>query len=236
MQVVAVNGSARMEKGYTARLLTPLLEGMRDAGASVELFYAKRLDVKPCTGEFYCWYENPGECYIKDNMQSLYPKLREADILVLGTPVYIPLPGEMQNFINRLCPLVEPILHKRDGRTRAQLHAEVKIGKILLVSVCGWWENGNFGTVLRIAKELAKDMDVEFAGAVLRPHAYFMAENEEKARLIGDAAKTAGYQLVKKGKMDENLLKIIEQPLISEQELRRRENDEYRRLRRKSKK
>jgi len=36
--------------------------------------------------------------------------------------------------------------------------------------------------------------------------------------------------------MDENLLKIIEQPLISEQELRRRENDEYRRLRRKSKK
>ena len=72
--VVAVNGSARMEKGYTAMILAAFLEGMKEAEAQVELFYAKRLNVSPCTGEFYCWYEKPSECYIDDNMQVLYPK------------------------------------------------------------------------------------------------------------------------------------------------------------------
>jgi multimeric flavodoxin WrbA len=168
-KVVAINGSAKMEKGNTARVLAPFLDGMREAGASVELFYAKRLKVKPCMGEFYCWNEKPGVCYQEDDMQMLYPKLREADILVLATPVYIPLPGEMQNLINRLCPLIEPILVWRDGRTRARFHDNVNIRKIVLVSTCGWWEMGNFGTVLRIAEEIAKDVSVEFAGAILRP-------------------------------------------------------------------
>jgi hypothetical protein len=41
-KVVAINGSPDMEKGNTAKILTPFLEGMEEAGASVELFYAKR--------------------------------------------------------------------------------------------------------------------------------------------------------------------------------------------------
>jgi len=111
MKVIAINGSPRMEKGYTALILNSFTHGMMDAGAEVELFYVRRLKVKPCTcGEMYCWYKKAGECCIKDDMQLLYPQLWEADILILATPVYIPLPGEMQNFINRICPLIEPFL------------------------------------------------------------------------------------------------------------------------------
>ena len=229
-RVVAINGSAKMEKGNTALVLAPFLDGVREAGGSVELFYAKRLNVKPCTGEFYCWNEKPGECYIDDDMQVLYPKLRETDILVLATPVYIPLPGEMQNLINRLCPLVEPILQFQDGRTRARFHDEVSIRKIVLVSTCGWWEMGNFGTVLRIAEELAKDASVEFAGAVLRPHAYLMVKNKEKAKKVTEALRQAGSQLVKKGRMSKSLLKVISQPLVSEEEYRRSLNEGYEKL------
>jgi len=89
--VIAINGSPKMEKGNTVKILKPFLEGMETAGASVELFYAKRLNVRPCDGELYCWTKKPGQCYIDDSMQSLYPKLRDADIIVLATPVYIPL-------------------------------------------------------------------------------------------------------------------------------------------------
>jgi multimeric flavodoxin WrbA len=87
-KVVAINGSPRMEKGTTHLVLTPFLQGMKDAGVGVELFYASRLEVEPCTGEFHCWYEKPGECYIQDDMQDLYPKLRAAETVVLATPVY----------------------------------------------------------------------------------------------------------------------------------------------------
>ena len=93
-KVVAINGSPRMEKGYTYMILTPFLQGMKDAGADVEVQYASRLQVEPCTGEFQCWYgKNAGECYIDDDMQMLYATLRPAETLVLATPVYIPLPG-----------------------------------------------------------------------------------------------------------------------------------------------
>ncbi len=228
IKVVAINGSPRMEKGNTAMILTPFIQGMVDAGSDVELFYAKRLKVKPCTGEMHCWYGKAGECIIKDDMELLYPKLREAEILVLATPVYIPLPGEMQNIINRLCPLVEPFLETREGRTRARLHKDVEIRKVVLVSTGAWWEKGNFGTVVRIVEELAEDMNVEFAGAVLRPHAFLMKEDGE---LTGDgeavvkAVRRAGYELVKEGGMDQETLERVSRPLISEEELRSRYNE-----------
>jgi multimeric flavodoxin WrbA len=228
MNVIAINGSPRMEKGHTALLLTPFIQGMTDAGAEVELFYTRRLKLDPCTcGEMYCWYTKPGECCIKDDMQLLYPQLREADILVLATPVYIPLPGEMQNFINRLCPLIVPILKNREGRTRARFHKQVKIRKIVLVSTGGWWEKANFETVVSITEELAKNASVEFAGAVLRPHAFLM---KEKGKLTKDGeavlnmAKRAGYELVKEGAINKETLEAISHPLVSEEELRRRYN------------
>ncbi len=232
MNVLAINGSARMQNGYTAMILAPFLEGMKEAGAQVELLYAKELNVSPCTGEFHCWYEKPGECYNRDSMQLVYPKLREADTLVLATPVYIPLPGEMQNFINRLCPLMEPILSKRNGRTRARFHGDVKIKKIALVSTCGWWEKGNFSTVLRVVKELARDGNVNFAGALLRPHVNLLDKNEGKTKEILTGAREAGFQLAKVGTIPNYLLDVVAQPLISEGVFRQRENEQYASLKR----
>lgn len=222
-KAVAINGSPKMSKGNTAMVLNSFIQGMMDAGADVELFYARRLKIKPCTcGEMYCWRKRPGECCIKDDMELLYPKLREAVILVLATPVYIPLPGEMQNIINRLCPLVEPLLEFREGRTRARFRKDVKIRKIVLVSTSGWWERENFGTVLRIAEEIAEDASVEFAGAVLRPHAYLMkkkGELTEDGESVLNAARRAGYELVKEGLMSKETLEAVSRPLISVDEL-----------------
>lgn len=222
-KAVAINGSPRMEKGETALLLTPFIQGLRDAGADVELFYASRLKVKPCScGEMVCWNEMPGECCIKDDMQLLYPKLKAAELLILATPVYIPLPGEMQNIINRLCPLLDPCLEFRAGRTRARLREDVAIRKIALVSTSGWWERENFGTVVRVVEEFAADAGVEFAGAVLRPHASLMkaqGQLTQEGQAVWDAARRAGYELLKEGGMTRETLETISRPLISQEEL-----------------
>jgi hypothetical protein len=138
------------------------------------------------------------------------------------------MPGEMQNIINRLCPLVEPFLETREGRTRARFRKDVEIRKIALVSTGAWWEKENFGTVVRIAEELAKDASVEFAGAVLRPHAFLMKEDGELTQdgdAIVNAVRRAGYELVKEGGMDQETLERVSRPLISEEELRRRYNE-----------
>ena len=229
--VVVVSGSVRMEESDGAVILAPFIEGMKAAGASVDLVYVKRLNIKPCMGDFQCWEEKPGVCRIKDDMQKLYPKLKAADILVLATPVYVPLPGEMQNFMNRLVPLIDPYLIKRGPRTRARPVKDVKIKKIALVSTCGWWETGNCGTVVRIAEEISKDIEIEFAGAVLRPHAQWVARGGRKAESVLKAARKAGEELVRKGRFSKTVLDAVSQPLISEEEFRRRSHEGYRKVR-----
>jgi len=203
-------------------ILDSLVEGMTNDGCNVELFYASRLKVKPCAcGRMYCWSEMPGECCIKDKMELLYPKLREADILVLATPVYTPLPGDMQNIINRLCPLLDPVLEFHDGRTRAKLRKDVRIRAIALVSTGGWWEKANLGTVVRIIEEFAADASVKFAGAVLRPHAGLMRHEGELTKdgeSVLSAVRSAGYDLAQHGVMKQEVLEEISRPLISQAE------------------
>jgi len=131
MKVLAINASPRMEKGNTALILSPLLEGMRWAGARVELFYTRKLNIKPCTGEFDCWIKTLGECYQKDDMQMLYPKIHEADIMVFATPVYMDgVNGSMKNLIDRTLPRVEPFFELRDGHCRHPLREGIKSFKI----------------------------------------------------------------------------------------------------------
>jgi multimeric flavodoxin WrbA len=216
-----------MDKGNTAVILTPFIEGMEKAGAEIDLVYSKKLNIKACIGDFQCWYKKVGVCIHSDEMKQYLDRLRIADIFVIATPIYLPLPGELQNFLNRLMPLVEPILEFREGRTRAKFHDDVKISKIVLVSSGGWWEKENFDTVLRIAREIAENGSIEFAGPILRPHAFIMEHHKKKAKEIVEAAEKAGYHLIKDGEIPTNLLEAISQPLISEEELRARYNKSY---------
>ena len=228
MKAIAVNGSPRMEKGDTAMVLAPFLQGLEEAGMEVELLYASRLRIKPCScSNMNCWYTTPGECSIKDGLQPLYPRIKAADLLIFATPVYIPLPGAMQNFINRLCPLIEPYLEFRQGRTRARMHSDVKTRSFVLVSTGGWWEKQNMDTVVRIIEELARDASVEFGGALLRPHAFLMRQDGKitpDGEQVLEAAYQAGIQLGREGCMQPTTLEAISRPLISEPELRKEYN------------
>ena len=70
MKVIAINSSPNMGKGNTALVLDPFLEGMRKAGAEVELFYTKKLKINPCQGEINCWVKTPGKCLQQDDCRS----------------------------------------------------------------------------------------------------------------------------------------------------------------------
>ena len=99
----------------------------------------------------------------------------------------------------------------------------MRIGKIALVATGGWWEKGRFGTVVRIAEELAEDASVALAGAVLRPHAFVIrsqGELTEDGEAVLEAVRQAGYELVSEGAMSEETLDTVSRPLIGEEELR----------------
>ena len=85
-KVLIVNGSPR-KKGNSAVLAEQVAEGAQSLGAEVETVILQDLDIKPCDGCDSCQTSGRG-CHIDDDMQMLYPKIREADALVLAGPVY----------------------------------------------------------------------------------------------------------------------------------------------------
>jgi multimeric flavodoxin WrbA len=218
MKVVAINSSPNMGKGNTALVLAPFLEGMREMGADVELFYTKKLKINPCQGEFNCWLKTPGECFQRDDMQMLLPKLAEADVLVLATPVYVDgVTGPMKNLLDRIIPLAQPLFELSDGHCRHPGRGGSKGGKLVLVSNCGFWEMDNFNPLLMHMKAVSKNMGSEFAGALLRPHGPALKGMMKMGRPADDifeAAKEAGRQLVGDRRMSVETLKVVSRELL----------------------
>lgn len=218
MNVLAINSSPKMGEGNTALLLGPFLDGMRETGVEVELLYTKKLKINPCQGEFNCWLKTPGECFQKDDMQMLLPKLAEANILVLATPVYVDgVSGPMKNLLDRFLPLVRPFIELRDGHCRHPGRDERNGGQLVLVSNCGFWEMDNFDPMLVHMKAVSKNGGMEFAGALLRPHGPALREMMEMGMPVGDifeAAKKAGRQLVEDGRMSPETLNVVSRELM----------------------
>ena len=85
-QILILKASPR-EKGNSATLADRLAAGAIAAGAQVESIYLHGLDIRACDACDLC--QEPGSgCVIEDDMQPLYPKLAEADAIVLASPIY----------------------------------------------------------------------------------------------------------------------------------------------------
>ncbi len=183
------------------------------------MYYTRDLKVYPCSGEFHCWVKQPGECYQQDDMQLLYPKLKEANILVFATPLYVDgLTGPLKNVIDRMIPLVKPQFELRDGHCRHPLRDEVTQGYLVLVSNCGFWELDNFDPLVLHMKALCQNMGRVFAGALLRPQGPALRAMVQIGQPVDDifaAANEAGRQLVKHGRMSPSTLRTLCRELVS---------------------
>ena len=213
MKALVINSSPHMDKGNTAMILNPFVEGMKEAGAEVEILYTKKLNIKPCEGCFTCWTKTPGICVHKDDMPAILPKLGQADIWVFATPVYVDgMSGPMKMFLDRVIPNKQPFFILRDGHNRHPHREGVKqSGKVALVSSCGFWEMDNFDPLVFHIKAYCKNANREFAGALLRPHGGSLRAMVQGGRALDvvEAAKDAGRQLVNKGKIAEETLKTV---------------------------
>jgi multimeric flavodoxin WrbA len=221
MKVMAINSSPHMEKGNTAMILAPFLEGMKEAGAEVETIYTRKLKIAPCEGCFDCWMKTPGVCRHKDDMASILPKMG-ADTWVYATPLYVDgMTGPMKNFLDRCIPGALPFFEMRDGHNRHPARGGQKQGgKIVLVSTCGFWELDNFDALVIHMKAYAKNANRDFAGALLRPHAGALTAMSKIKGLIDDvfaAARDAGRQLVQTGGMSPETLRTVSRELMPQE-------------------
>jgi len=115
MKFIGICGSPR--RGNTEWMLSQVMQEAARNGAEVETLLLRKMDIKMCRGCLACekgGKQRPGVCIIKDDMASVYPKLRAADVIVLATPGYFEmLSGLLKNFLDRTCAVWPGLEGKR---------------------------------------------------------------------------------------------------------------------------
>lgn len=88
--------------GNTSHLTASFIQGAKEAGHSVEEVKVGFSTISGCHACEYCHSNGNKSCIIKDDMISIYPKIVEAEMLVLASPIYyFTLSGQLQNVLHR---------------------------------------------------------------------------------------------------------------------------------------
>ena len=85
MKVLGILGSPRRE-GNTEILLDEALRGASDHGGLCEKVVLRDLKITPCLEIYKC--AEDGVCAIQDEMQGLFPKIVQAERLLLASPIF----------------------------------------------------------------------------------------------------------------------------------------------------
>jgi len=220
MKILALNSSPRGGgQSKTELMLNSLVEGMRAAGAEVEVVDLREKTVKNCAGCFSCWTKTPGICIHKDDMtRELFPKWLASDLVVYASPLYhFSVNAEMKTFIERTLPVLEPFFLKHNGRTYHPLRGQPP--KIVVLSVAGlpdekvfdplsYWVNYIYGGSHLEDKVLAAEIYRPMAEALTTP--YF----RDIAGDILDATRQAGREIITSGKVSNDTMARVKQPMV----------------------
>ena len=100
MKVLLINGSPKV-KGNTAFALEQMAEVFAAEGIETELIQVGSTEIRGCTGCGAC-YKN-GKCVFDDLVNEVGEKLKDADGIIVGSPVYYASPnGTLISFLDRL--------------------------------------------------------------------------------------------------------------------------------------
>ena len=89
MKAIGIVGSPR-KNGNTEILTEHCLKAIAEEGLETELVRLAGLDIRPCTGCVACREEE--RCPIDDDFAPIYEKMKEADAIIVGSPVYFSAP------------------------------------------------------------------------------------------------------------------------------------------------
>jgi len=85
VKVLGIFGSPR-RGGNTEILLEEALKGAEKDGANIERLYLGDFTITPCKECHGC--DDTGKCILLDDMEKIYSKLLEADVVILASPIF----------------------------------------------------------------------------------------------------------------------------------------------------
>lgn len=218
MRVLALNSSPRTKKqSKTEMMLTPLVEGMRESGAEVEVVALRHKTIQNCIGCFTCWTKTPGKCILDDDMsRELLDKWISADLAVYASPLYnYGITASMKVFIERTLPSMQPFFEfTESGRMYHPVRTRVPAAAIL--SVAGMPDEDHFNALSAHFNYLFSSPGRRLAAEIYRPAAEAMPQPPLRAATedILAATKQAGRELAENMEISPETLSRITRPLV----------------------
>jgi multimeric flavodoxin WrbA len=154
MKILGIATSLR-KGGNTEILVKEALSGAKIAGAKTEFVSLVGKTIKPCEGCLAC--TKKGKCKVDDDMQTISPKLLEADGIILGTPVYLwSLSGLAKVFIDRTFSLRHPTL-RLANKIGGAIAVGSRTGLVNAISVLNLYFSNNHMISADMVTGLARD-------------------------------------------------------------------------------
>lgn len=117
--IVILNGSPR-KNGNTSALVKEFTKGAKETGNTVTEFFLDSMEIHGCKGCFGGHSSKECPCVQNDDMNKIYPAVKECDIIVLATPLYYwNMSGQIRTAIDRLFALEEGDGNLLRGHDRA---------------------------------------------------------------------------------------------------------------------
>ena len=105
MKALFFNGSPR-KNWTTFKMLENAMKGAADAGAETEMVHLYDYSFTGCKSCFACKLKNAktnGVCAIRDDLRPVLEKAHDADVIVIGSPIYFSHPtGVVHAFMERM--------------------------------------------------------------------------------------------------------------------------------------
>ena len=161
MKVLGLFGSPR-RGGNTELLLEEALKGAESEGAEVERIYLADYAITPCKECHGC--DDTGHCVILDDMQRIYPKLQEADIIILASPIFF---YGVTAWAKALIDRSQPFWVRKYLLKNPSLRKEEKIRKGFFISVGATKGPRIFEGAILTAKYFFDVLNAEYVGELL---------------------------------------------------------------------
>ena len=185
-RALGIAGSAR-KQGNSAALLQRVLDGLHGEFRT-ELVFLADTDIRPCAGCHYC--QTKSSCCVEDGMTALYPKLLEADVILLASPAYMGgIASRMQAFMERTWPL-------RKGQLAGKLASYIVTGRRRIGMATGVMEE--YFTRLGVTK-LPGVLGFAFESGEVEQDREAVAQAERLAADVGDllrAKVASGHTMI----------------------------------------
>ncbi|MCH5352873.1 MAG: flavodoxin family protein [Acutalibacter sp.] len=120
-KIIILNGSPR-KNGNTTALTAEFTKGAEEAGNTVTEFFLGGMNINGCKGCFGGGKNPDSPCVQKDDMEKIYPVYKEADIVVLASPLYYwTISGQLKTAFDRLFAVAECDPNYRNPKKQSAL-------------------------------------------------------------------------------------------------------------------